>query len=756
MKQSALTNSMFEDLPRRNKPKEDDVITADEVFPAKDANRIFYELNNVVDSAGELAKGYNEDPDKDAQVAKAIRNFASVGDYYIMDSSSSTGNIFQLKTTGKFPKHTHYIDGMKISFINLLENNDKFKISIDGLVAKNAYFNITTQMPAKYLEVGKFIEMQYISSIDGFVLVNISNNMPQLFKRDLGEIVHSLLPIQNAGLHLLDGEWIAGTGIYKVAYDYISGLQQTYPQLFCTEEKYEEIMKAYGQCGKFVIQDEDATYFAWKDVTNNIVYTLGKEANSIQSVYTYIDGKLSNIYKSIEEPWNNPTFTDYTSGNYTVSGNCEVNDGITFKDNYLWKMFDGSSGAYISPINSTSDIINFYSNNKNYNLNITQYSIQAGAYQMDILGTISDVFSYPSTWIFEGSKDGITWDVLDTKTNQTFSPNEKKEFTIDNTNYYRYYRIVITGSKGATQSAVAIDQITFAGKQRTLAVNKMGTINDLGNSLTVDSDTYALDETDNIVKNGHMMRIPTITEYIKGTNNILELCDAINDNAPDHKHYLINEARFDSWAGIADGTMGNSSNHMSGNDYWLCGTNQAQTDSGSFPANRYLSSEASKTNSHYGNGQYVEVRSIKTLVYMVLATEVKTDVEVNINNVANDLSLKANVYLTNLSAKGKELVTDFTAPSQRNIDITLEPSDSRYTAPANGYVFISMRCDSGWSWFMLYNETAHIGSGFNISSASQGPNKAFVPVKKGDVVFYRYGGNQILEEFKFIYLGGEE
>ena len=132
----------------------------------------------------------------------------------------------------------------------------------------------------------------------------------------------------------------------------------------------------------------------------------------------------------------------------------------------------------------------------------------------------------------------------------------------------------------------------------------------------------------------------------------------------------------------------------------------------------------------------------------------------NINWKAVDINIDSNGYanidLTNLSEKGKELITDFTAPSQRNIDITLEASGSKYTAPANGYVFVNMSSNTENSWFMLYNETAHIGSGFNITPTSIDPNKIFVPVKRDDVVLYKYSDNQTLQEFKFIYLGGEE
>ena len=53
----------------------------------------------------------------------------------------------------------------------------------------------------------------------------------------------------------------------------------------------------------------------------------------------------------------------------------------------------------------------------------------------------------PRNWTFEGSNDGSSWTVLDTQTNQTISTNaNKREFSFDNTQYYRYYRINISSN----------------------------------------------------------------------------------------------------------------------------------------------------------------------------------------------------------------------------------------------------------------------------------------------------------------------
>lgn len=57
----------------------------------------------------------------------------------------------------------------------------------------------------------------------------------------------------------------------------------------------------------------------------------------------------------------------------------------------------------------------------------------------------------PKTWTLEGSSDSTTWEVLDTRSNETFnSRGLTKEFIVDNQDAYNYYRINITENGGAT------------------------------------------------------------------------------------------------------------------------------------------------------------------------------------------------------------------------------------------------------------------------------------------------------------------
>ena len=52
--------------------------------------------------------------------------------------------------------------------------------------------------------------------------------------RNIGEIVQSTIPLTDAGLHLLDGSLISGSGIYSNFVTYIAGLVSTNPEIFAS------------------------------------------------------------------------------------------------------------------------------------------------------------------------------------------------------------------------------------------------------------------------------------------------------------------------------------------------------------------------------------------------------------------------------------------------------------------------------------------------------------------------------------------
>jgi len=62
----------------------------------------------------------------------------------------------------------------------------------------------------------------------------------------------------------------------------------------------------------------------------------------------------------------------------------------------------------------------------------------------------------PKDWQFQGSQDGSTWTILDSKSNQSFTARMGMNiYAIGNTTAYRYYRINITANNGAPGTAIS-------------------------------------------------------------------------------------------------------------------------------------------------------------------------------------------------------------------------------------------------------------------------------------------------------------
>ena len=94
--------------------------------------------------------------------------------------------------------------------------------------------------------------------------------------RNIGEIVASTIPLTDAGLHLLDGSLIQGSGIYSDFVDYIAGIYDPTANYFCTEVEWQTAVTTYGVCGKFVYDSVNNTVRLPK--YNSKIYTGGGTA----------------------------------------------------------------------------------------------------------------------------------------------------------------------------------------------------------------------------------------------------------------------------------------------------------------------------------------------------------------------------------------------------------------------------------------------------------------------------------------------
>lgn len=104
-----------------------------------------------------------------------------------------------------------------------------------------------------------------------------------------------------------------------------------------------------------------------------------------------------------------------------------------------------------------------------------------------------------------------------------------------------------------------------------------------------------------------------------------------------------------------------------------------------------------------------------------------------------------------------EYIAHQATPSSRYIDLTLGASGSNYTAPADGYVYVSIQATNVKSFVYIGHREPE--TGFSITShvgALPSNHELFLPVKKGQVFAVVTGYVGTVGFFRFIYANGAE
>lgn len=183
--------------------------------------------------------------------------------------------------------------------------------------------------------------------------------------------------------------------------------------------------------------------------------------------------------------------------------------------------------------------------------------------------------------------------------------------------------------------------------------------------------------------------------------------------------------------------------------------------SGSDPL-REININASRSSSVYsgdGTDTKIQPQALKVLYYIVLATSSKTEIQVDIDDIATDLNGKADVDLTNVNNSGTSTGAGWAMPSSSYDTLTLGSSGTDYIAPANGYFCINKQAGNpGFNPFIaLTNRT----SGNMSIEGRPGANgtvtiQLFLPAKKGDTVRVSYDSTGTLNYFRFVYAEGSK
>ena len=166
--------------------------------------------------------------------------------------------------------------------------------------------------------------------------------MGGMYSRGLGEMVFSLLPITDAGLHLLDGALLSVGGIYDSFITHVASLQTAYPGLFTTETTWQASVSAHGVCGKFVYTE--GTSLRLPKITGFVEGTLdsGALGDLVEAGLPNITGEYGAFLRNT---------TGAKSGAFT---NSIEGDSIN------WNVINGSGTHYVSVKFSAQDSNSIY------------------------------------------------------------------------------------------------------------------------------------------------------------------------------------------------------------------------------------------------------------------------------------------------------------------------------------------------------------------------------------------------------------
>lgn len=109
---------------------------------------------------------------------------------------------------------------------------------------------------------------------------------------------------------------------------------------------------------------------------------------------------------------------------------------------------------------------------------------------------------------------------------------------------------------------------------------------------------------------------------------------------------------------------------------------------------------------------------------------------------------------SNITSTAKSTVAKLSAPSTKNVSLSVGPSGSEYAAPASGWFAVEGVSVGSWGWIKFFEKN----SGFSINTpfVSQSPAAltASIPVSKGQIVTLTYA-NASISSFKFYYAEGD-
>lgn len=509
--------------------------------------------------------------------------------------------------------------------------------------------------------------------------------------RNIGEIVESVVPLTDAGLHLLDGAVIDGNGAYSDFVDYIAGIYNSSPKIT------NAILR-----GSLV--DTEGVISNFNTTTSYILIpNLPTGSSSIEFVQKITTSSFTSVQNMLAYGGNIAKSIAY---NILSSGKLNLYVSSNGSD---WDIISGAQSTLTLNENSTY-YIKIYYNNSTYKIDVSTTGDFTGEeinYITENGGQYYNSCNFCDMGLFMDS----------TPINPFLGSIDLNECYININNTMTWQGRMPIGFTYESNWQTFVTTYGVCGK-------------------------FVYDNVNNTV------RLPKITGILEGTTDVTTLGDLIEAGLPNIT------GGFSSAAAIYPEYV--SGAFVSRTDV----TGQGEP-AGSITGN--VGFNASKSNPIYGNSDTVQPQTIKALYYIVIATSTKTEIEVDIDEIATDLNGKVDVDFANCTDAAKVRMAHNAFPSSRYVNLTLGADGSAYQAPADGWITFrsDFRGNDDMRYLYLYGKL-YAGDetvGNNLDDRET-DLLATLPVSKGDT-FYVYHNlpakvSGEIRIFRFYYANGSE